>query len=146
MDLIKTENCTGTYLFVCMREDRGYVVDEKLYSEEERKQVLLVLILILVQQKTFYVSSTLKSMKRSTTGDKCRALVYCNEDDDCVCITRRKDKTRQDLREQYLLRVFLATTKQSASARTWTTSSNCDKIPHPDDGKFIFFSCNKLRD
>ena len=61
-------------------------------------------------------------------GNKCRALVYCNEDDDCVCMTRRKDRTRQDLREQYLLRVFLATTKQSASARTWTTSSNCNKI------------------
>ena len=61
-------------------------------------------------------------------GDKCRALVYCSEDDDCVCMTRRKDRTRQDLREQYLLRVFLATTKQGASARIWTTSSNCDKI------------------
>ena len=29
-------------------------------------------------------------------GNKCRALVYCNEDDDCVCMTRRQDKTRQD--------------------------------------------------
>ena len=61
-------------------------------------------------------------------GDKCRAFSDCNEDDGCVCMTRRKDRTRQDLREQYLLRVFLATTKQSASARTWTTSSNCNKI------------------
>ena len=61
-------------------------------------------------------------------GDKCRALVYCNEDDDCVCMTRRQDRTRQDLRERELLRVFLATAKQGASARTWTTSLNCDKI------------------
>ena len=61
-------------------------------------------------------------------GDKCRALVYCNEDDGCVCITRRQDRTRQDLRERELLRVFLATAKQGVSARTWTTSLNCDKI------------------
>ena len=61
-------------------------------------------------------------------GDKCRALVYCSEDDDCVCMTRRQDRTRQDLRERELLRVFLATAKQGASARTWTTSSNCNKI------------------
>ena len=70
----------------------------------------------------------LSKCKMFYNGDKCRALVYCNEDDGCVCITRRQDRTRQDPREWELLRVFLATAKQGASARTWTTSSNCDKI------------------
>ena len=94
MDLTKTENCMRyAFICVCMRENGGYEVDEKLYSEEERKQVLLVLILILVQQKQL-MRPLLSKCEMFYNDDKCRALVDCNEDDGCVCITRRKDKTR----------------------------------------------------
>ena len=55
MDLIKTVNCTRNVFIcvcACVRENGGYVVDEKkLCPEEEKKagkQVLLIFILILI--------------------------------------------------------------------------------------------------
>ena len=107
-----------------MREDAGCVVDEKLCPEKWKENKCYSYL----YSKKQFMCLLLSKCKMFYNGDKCRALVYCNEDDDCVCMTRRQEKKRQNLRERELLRVFLATAKQGASARTWTTSLNCDKI------------------
>ena len=130
-----------------MQEDRGYVVDEKLYSEEERKQVLPVLVLILVRRGTIYVSSTLEVQnvlqRRQVQGPRLLQLgrwlrVYNKK--------KRQDKTRP-------ARVGTASSLPCNSE----TRRECENLDNKlelrqnlplDDGKckFILFSCNKLRD
>ena len=76
MDLIKTENCTGTYLFVCMREDRGYVVDEKLCQEEWKESKCHSYLYSYLYSKKTFMRALLSKCEMFYNGDKCRALVY----------------------------------------------------------------------